>query len=705
MLFQRVHQSSSQSSQASLSQSQFSPRPFSVQEPNHLLTQDVENEAFDQNKFEAFGLQLKEKYGTIIPDEQERLAVLQGKMNSFWAQRIGPAKVQPNIIQAKGTTIGDLPESLVEQQSNKTGLPNALKAGVEKLSGYSLEHVRVHYNSPKPAQLQALAYTQGTEVYVAPTQEKHLPHEMWHVVQQAQGRVKPTMHLQDGVAVNDDEGLEHEADVMGAKASTMRDAVPISLATTLPKTGGREIIQRVGEEKQDFKLAETADSKACSEGERLFKEALVELRILRQARKADIFKSVTSGSKPTRGYSEAYGGGLKNLKNIELLKETKQFTSPVPHLSLEGNKVFYQAPKEGEGTELPEPVLVATLTTRTFQPLAERPDKANRDVLISGETDKHYVYDDRNVPTRRYAYVEKNYWQFMEFMARNKLEGRYQNFFRAANFGVERPNVRGVRKNESMMIRSKKGKADKPLTDEQLAVLHQWKGSGLQQRGLSLTSTPRKGETIGNAGENFRTQIGVRLTIDLARIPKEPDSPILINHYAYSGVKDQKGPVAKAEKEYSYIDSVIKNRELFLEFVKPEWIVNIEYHNAGGEQNFPRLDKETADAMMDVARAGTGYQKFADGFAAQIAGGSLSDLDKNDPDYKSGIEFANEYDRGYEQGMGKTEVKPLTGSSNIDPLAQIGEFDPKKQKDVFAIGRIHGRVRRAKPTTLVEIWS
>lgn len=48
--------------------------------------------------------------------------------------------------------------------------------------------------------------------------KKHLPHEAWHVVQQAQGRVKPTMQMKDGVPVNDDQALEHEVDVMGAKA-------------------------------------------------------------------------------------------------------------------------------------------------------------------------------------------------------------------------------------------------------------------------------------------------------------------------------------------------------------------------------------------------------------------------------------------------------------------------------------------------------
>ncbi|MBD2438747.1 DUF4157 domain-containing protein [Nostoc sp. FACHB-110] len=117
-------------------------------------------------------------------------------------------------IQAKGKDDVDVSEV---QPENKTGLPDNLKAGVENLSGYSLDDVKVHYNSFKPAQLQALAYTQGTDIYVAPGQEKHLPHEVWHVVQQMQERVKPTMQ-RSGVHINEDEGLEREADAIGNKA-------------------------------------------------------------------------------------------------------------------------------------------------------------------------------------------------------------------------------------------------------------------------------------------------------------------------------------------------------------------------------------------------------------------------------------------------------------------------------------------------------
>ncbi|BDD05584.1 eCIS core domain-containing protein [Aureibacter tunicatorum] len=108
--------------------------------------------------------------------------------------------------------------NLDASKSNNTGLPHQLKTGVENLSGYSMDDVKVHYNSDKPAQLQAHAFAQGTDIHIASGQEKHLPHEAWHVVQQKQGRVKPTMQMKGKVNINDDAGLEKEADEMGAKA-------------------------------------------------------------------------------------------------------------------------------------------------------------------------------------------------------------------------------------------------------------------------------------------------------------------------------------------------------------------------------------------------------------------------------------------------------------------------------------------------------
>jgi hypothetical protein len=132
--------------------------------------------------------------------------------------------VQTKSVTQREELDDEPPRALpVQRAVNETGLPDALKAGVENLSGLSMDAVRVHYNSPQPAALQAHAYAQGADIHVAPGQERHLPHEAWHVVQQAQGRVAPTMQLQD-TAINDDPALENEADIMGAKAAA---ALPV----------------------------------------------------------------------------------------------------------------------------------------------------------------------------------------------------------------------------------------------------------------------------------------------------------------------------------------------------------------------------------------------------------------------------------------------------------------------------------------------
>ena len=134
-------------------------------------------------------------------------------------------------------------------RANRTGLPDNLKTGIESLSGMSLDAVRVHYNSSRPAQLGAHAYARGSDIHVGPGQERHLPHEAWHVVQQAQGRVAPTMHSADGTPINDDTRLEREADAMGTRAlqrvADPRAARGHALAAA---SGEGAAVQRMGEE-------------------------------------------------------------------------------------------------------------------------------------------------------------------------------------------------------------------------------------------------------------------------------------------------------------------------------------------------------------------------------------------------------------------------------------------------------------------------
>jgi hypothetical protein len=122
----------------------------------------------------------------------------------------------------------------VDETGSRSSLPSPLKAGLEALSGMDLSGVRVHHDSSKPAQLNALAYTQGQDIYIGPGQGTHLPHEGWHAVQQMQERVKPTMQAK-GASINDDEVLEREADVMGAKALHTRRPDAAQVPTAEPR--------------------------------------------------------------------------------------------------------------------------------------------------------------------------------------------------------------------------------------------------------------------------------------------------------------------------------------------------------------------------------------------------------------------------------------------------------------------------------------
>lgn len=131
---------------------------------------------------------------------------------------------------------------LIQKKENKTGLPDGLKSGMESVSGVSLNDVKVHRNSDKPAQLQAHAFAQGTDIHLGAGQEKHLPHELGHVVQQKQGRVAPTVQLKGQVPVNDSTVLEKEADTLGAKAQRQGMSAEAGVAQ-LKGMEGEEVLQ------------------------------------------------------------------------------------------------------------------------------------------------------------------------------------------------------------------------------------------------------------------------------------------------------------------------------------------------------------------------------------------------------------------------------------------------------------------------------
>ena len=128
--------SSFSNSQAPEQTSQLAYRPFGGQTQKASFTPvtqtDVENEAFAEEKMEVTGLELQAKHGTITPEGQERLTVLQAKMDRSLNSRLEKATRfghnfanipvrrpdTPTPIQAK-LTIGE-PGDRYEQEADQT---------------------------------------------------------------------------------------------------------------------------------------------------------------------------------------------------------------------------------------------------------------------------------------------------------------------------------------------------------------------------------------------------------------------------------------------------------------------------------------------------------------------------------------------------------------------------------------------------------
>lgn len=112
----------------------------------------------------------------------------------------------------------------VQRKENQTGLPDHVKERMESSFNTDFSDIRVHADSQKAPQVGALAYTQGSDIHFAPGQFSPesgpgwqlLGHELAHVVQQRQGRVRETTEV-NGMPVNDNAALEKEADILGSK--------------------------------------------------------------------------------------------------------------------------------------------------------------------------------------------------------------------------------------------------------------------------------------------------------------------------------------------------------------------------------------------------------------------------------------------------------------------------------------------------------
>jgi Domain of unknown function (DUF4157) len=111
-------------------------------------------------------------------------------------------------------------------------LPEAVRGKMEAALGADFSGVRMHVG-PQAERIGAIAFTMGTDIYFAPGRfqpdtvngQQLLGHELAHVVQQRQGRVRNPTGA--GIAVVQDRALEAEADRLGQRAAAHRVEVRV----------------------------------------------------------------------------------------------------------------------------------------------------------------------------------------------------------------------------------------------------------------------------------------------------------------------------------------------------------------------------------------------------------------------------------------------------------------------------------------------
>ena len=787
----------------------------------------------------------------------------------------------------------------------KARLPEQLKTSLERLSGYAMDDVRVHYNSSKPAQIGALAYTKGLNIYISPGQEKYLPHEAWHVVQQKQGRVKATTQFNNFSGNNDFE-LEQEADLMGHKAlqlsimginprQKLNQTIIDSRTAVIQKAGSggkkigfekeesndpkeikiidqgmkllikswkkvkkeriktkekiaedikkhdafitkyRKALEKDKERKKEIEKMEseteevfvysiynkyknkgiaedikkglqgeennwetqqkkqkeeldaeqhtltnmykTISSKKLSVEENELnklkqklpplsgnekrsteqeKELLLKLFVADVAQKKEAFSNKKEKYaeqlqdykkfvEEKKAYSKDNNKNLHKKKTVkkyqgaslinkqeniinEKYKENTKIIKEYGHykqknksitvhydkflsdikeedellltakafkengvLSLKDKGIYYSFDKKKEEIKIATLKIGKDAFKKSTSKETVKRDlfskKGFEDEKSSGGDLKQYIRDNRGTFTRRYAFVEKNYYQMMEFFITEHMTGRFQQYMMA--IGNKKPDIHKITTTmiENVRIKSTTQK----LTDEQVAVAHQMYGSLPEQRGVSLTSTPKVGVTYANTGGNFRTDNGFKLKIDLSLVPPEV---LLLNHYSHKGISEMenkdystKQTHKKSQPVYKYKESALHARELFLEYIKPEWVVEIEYHK-NKDENGTKINIEgkeiTGNTKKDIDNfkqsnffniakekfGGTKYEKgFLDGLQDK---GNVSSREDH---YEKGLATAKQVIEGYEAGQKGKQQKAKVKQNNKQTDSDVEVFN------------------------------
>jgi hypothetical protein len=193
------------------------------------------------------------------PATPARSQAAEGPVEDWMAVAMRPDLHQAPILRKSMNEIGyagaDVPAAAAASSGQR--MPAPVQAKMEHAFGADFSGVRIH-QGPEAQSMGALAYTQGAAIHFAPGQydpgsqrgQELLGHELTHVVQQSQGRVRAPAQAK-GQSINDDVALEQEADQLGARAAR-GESVGLATGGSLARpTGGTvqmspgETIQRI----------------------------------------------------------------------------------------------------------------------------------------------------------------------------------------------------------------------------------------------------------------------------------------------------------------------------------------------------------------------------------------------------------------------------------------------------------------------------
>jgi hypothetical protein len=253
MTYERVQKASSWSSQPQEKTSPFARRPFTV--PAQAPTQqEIEDEAIQQNKLEAFGLELQAKHGTITPEGQERLTVLQAKMDAFWQQRRESIERRGgNILQRllnQGGTSKDEPPPMIQTKLTIGEPGDQYEQEADQVAARVVNQI----NAPAP---QQSAIGESVQHEEQPEEEKLMTKPEVGIVQRQPG--------EDGMAATPD----LEASIQQARGSGQ--PLADSVREPMEQAFGADFSSvKVHTDAQSDQLNQSIQAKAFTTGQDIF---------------------------------------------------------------------------------------------------------------------------------------------------------------------------------------------------------------------------------------------------------------------------------------------------------------------------------------------------------------------------------------------------------------------------------------------------